>query len=171
MAPTQPLSPTSLFSSIMHYELPIASFISATLSLAPLPWHWRAGTVPTISISLWLFISNLINGANTIVWANNLSIVAPVWCDISEFFLLCSHPALINTRRYQNRYGCQCRSSCFDILLVHSPRTCFVYSTSFDESLSETPKTIFRWPPLLWHPINLYGTAYVNLLAEFSPCY
>ena len=70
----------------MHFELPIASFISIFLSLAPLPWHWRAGTVPTVSISLWLFISNLINGINTIIWANNLRIVVPVWCDISQYF-------------------------------------------------------------------------------------
>nr|ANB67024.1 pheromone receptor [Agrocybe salicacicola] len=78
----------------MHLELPIASFICAVLSLAPLPWHWRAGTVPTVSIALWLFVSNLINGVNTIVWAGNVRIVSPIWCDISTKIIIGANVAL-----------------------------------------------------------------------------
>lgn len=67
----------------MHVELPVVSFICCLLVLAPLPWHWRAGTVPTIAITVWLFLGNLINGVNAIVWADNVIVQIPVWCDIS----------------------------------------------------------------------------------------
>ncbi|KAF8153838.1 GPCR fungal pheromone mating factor [Crassisporium funariophilum] len=66
----------------MHLELPIGAFTAAVLVLIPLPWHWRARNVPTLSIIAWLFISNIIYGVNSIIWANNVNIVAPIWCDI-----------------------------------------------------------------------------------------
>ena len=69
----------------VHLELPIASFISAALCLAPLPWHWRAGTIPTISIAIWLFVVNIVNRVNTIIWAGNFADMATIWCDISAF--------------------------------------------------------------------------------------
>lgn len=72
----------------MHAELPLASFICALLVIVPLPWHWRAGTIPTISIILWLFVVNIINGVNTIVWADNVVKRIPVWCDIGAYFPL-----------------------------------------------------------------------------------
>ncbi|TFK19182.1 fungal pheromone STE3G-protein-coupled receptor [Coprinopsis marcescibilis] len=78
----------------MHPELPVASFVCAILVLLPLPWHWRAGTVPTISISLWLFLCNFINGVNTIIWSGNVRVVAPVWCDIVTKILLGANVAL-----------------------------------------------------------------------------
>ncbi|GLB44316.1 putative pheromone A receptor [Lyophyllum shimeji] len=66
----------------MHLELPIAAFTAALLVLVPLPWHWRAKNVPTLSIVAWLFVSNVIYGVNAVVWAGNVRIVATVWCDI-----------------------------------------------------------------------------------------
>ncbi|KAF8890818.1 GPCR fungal pheromone mating factor [Gymnopilus junonius] len=78
----------------MHLELPIVSFVSAALSLAPLPWHWRSGTIPTISIALWLFVSNIINGVNTIIWAGNVNVVDLVWCDISSKIIIGANVAL-----------------------------------------------------------------------------
>jgi pheromone a factor receptor len=68
----------------MHIELPIGAFVSATLVLVPLPWHWRARNIPTLSIIAWLFIANIIYGVNSLIWANNVRIVVPVWCDIGE---------------------------------------------------------------------------------------
>nr|AVI69659.1 pheromone receptor [Cyclocybe aegerita] len=64
-------------------ELPIGAFLAATLVLVPLPWHWRARNVPTLSIIAWLFFSNVIYGVNVIIWAGNVKIVVPVWCDIT----------------------------------------------------------------------------------------
>ncbi|KAF8060133.1 putative fungal pheromone GPCR, STE3-type [Lyophyllum atratum] len=66
----------------MHVELPMGALLAALLVLVPLPWHWRARNVPTLSIVAWLFISNVIFGVNSIVWAGNVRIVAAAWCDI-----------------------------------------------------------------------------------------
>ncbi|KAJ7649292.1 Rcb2.42 [Mycena rosella] len=70
----------------MHYELPIGAFIAALLVLVPLPWHWRARNVPTLSIIAWLFLSNIMLGVNSIIWADNIRIVARVWCDVATKF-------------------------------------------------------------------------------------
>lgn len=67
---------------MLHPELPVGAFISAFLVLVPVPWHWRARNVATLSISAWLFVSNVIYGTNAIIWDNNVKIVVPVWCDI-----------------------------------------------------------------------------------------
>ncbi|KAK0184871.1 GPCR fungal pheromone mating factor [Armillaria mellea] len=78
----------------MYRELPAVSFISAALVLLPLPWHWRARTIPTISLILWMFVSTLIDGINAIVWADNVRIVAPVYCDIATKIMVGSTVAL-----------------------------------------------------------------------------
>ncbi|KAJ7101761.1 pheromone A receptor-domain-containing protein [Mycena epipterygia] len=67
----------------MHYELPIAAFIATFIVLIPLPWHWRARNVPTLSLIAWLFISNLTYAINAVIWAGNIDVVAKVWCDIA----------------------------------------------------------------------------------------
>lgn len=63
--------------------LPLASFLAAVLVLPPLPWHWRARNVPTLSIIVWLFIVNLTHGVNAIVWYHNVEAQLVVWCDIT----------------------------------------------------------------------------------------
>lgn len=78
----------------MFLEFPVVSFLCAFLALIPLPWHWRAGTIATVSISLWLFLSNILNGVNAIIWADNIRIVAPVWCDIATKILIGANLAL-----------------------------------------------------------------------------
>jgi hypothetical protein len=76
-----------LYAMPTHYELPIGAFVAAFLVLIPLPWHWRARNVPTLSIIAWLFVSNIILGVNTIIWADSIDITAVVWCDIGAFTL------------------------------------------------------------------------------------
>jgi len=66
----------------MHYELPIGAFLAAALALVPLPWHWRARNVATLSIIAWLFISNAVYGINSVIWAGNVENAVPIWCDI-----------------------------------------------------------------------------------------
>ncbi|KAF8902842.1 pheromone A receptor-domain-containing protein [Mucidula mucida] len=78
----------------MHVEFPVISFICCLLVLAPLPWHWRAGTVPTIAITIWLFLGNLINGVNAIVWGDDAIVRIPVWCDITTKIAIGSDFAL-----------------------------------------------------------------------------
>ncbi|TFY78497.1 hypothetical protein EWM64_g5515 [Hericium alpestre] len=78
----------------MHAELPVGAFLAASAVLLPLPWHWRARNVPTLSIIAWLFVSNLIYGVNTSVWFDNARIIAPVWCDIVTKIQIGSNIAL-----------------------------------------------------------------------------
>lgn len=74
----------------MHPEFPFVAFLAAVLVLIPLPWHWRAGNVATLAITAWLFVVNIIYGVDAIIWGNNVNIVIPVWCDISECILFAS---------------------------------------------------------------------------------
>ncbi|TFY56542.1 hypothetical protein EVG20_g8891 [Dentipellis fragilis] len=79
----------------MRYPyLPLAAFIAATLVIIPLPWHWRARNIPTLSIMGWLFVINVIYGVNTIVWAGNVNNPSPVWCDITTKLVIGAQHAL-----------------------------------------------------------------------------
>lgn len=73
----------------MFVQLPVTAFVCATLVLVPIPWHWRAGNISTIAISLWLFVGNIIYGINAIIWGNTVQNIAPVWCDISKPLAAC----------------------------------------------------------------------------------
>ncbi|TFY61868.1 hypothetical protein EVG20_g6898 [Dentipellis fragilis] len=78
----------------MHAELPVGAFLAAVAVLIPIPWHWRARNVPTLSIIAWLFVSNFIYGINTSIWAGNARILVPVWCDIVTKIQIGSNIAL-----------------------------------------------------------------------------
>lgn len=67
----------------MYPEFPYVAFIASALVLVPLPWHWRAGNVATLSMIVWLFVVDIIYGVDAIVWSSNVHEVIPVWCDIS----------------------------------------------------------------------------------------
>ncbi|KAI0078456.1 fungal pheromone STE3G-protein-coupled receptor [Panus rudis PR-1116 ss-1] len=62
---------------------PAAAVIAAILVLAPLPSHWRARNVATLSLIAWFFVMNLIYGVNALVWARNSAPRIVVWCDIT----------------------------------------------------------------------------------------
>ncbi|KAI0040541.1 fungal pheromone STE3G-protein-coupled receptor [Auriscalpium vulgare] len=66
----------------MFVSLPIGAFIAAFCVLVPTPWHWRARSVPTLSMIAWLFIGNLTFAINAVIWVDSVRIVVPVWCDI-----------------------------------------------------------------------------------------
>ncbi|EGO28759.1 hypothetical protein SERLADRAFT_406183 [Serpula lacrymans var. lacrymans S7.9] len=78
----------------MFAQLPVVAFLCAVLVLIPFPWHWRAGTVSTLAISVWLFVSNLIFGIDAIIWGDTVLSVAPVWCDIATKIQMGSNVAL-----------------------------------------------------------------------------
>ncbi|OBZ74842.1 Pheromone B beta 1 receptor [Grifola frondosa] len=78
----------------MHPELPYIAFLAAFLVLVPLPWHWRAGNVATVSIVAWLFVVNVIYGVDAIIWHGNVAIVVPVWCDITTKIMIGANIAL-----------------------------------------------------------------------------
>ncbi|TEB19609.1 STE3-domain-containing protein [Coprinellus micaceus] len=68
----------------IHPELAPIAAVACLASLLPLPWHWRARNIATLSIVFWFFVSNLIFGVNAAVWADNVEIRAEIWCDISS---------------------------------------------------------------------------------------
>jgi hypothetical protein len=72
----------------MHVEMPLGASVAALLVLVPLPWHWRARNIPTLSIIVWLFVSNVIFAVNSTIWSGNVDLAVPVWCDIGESTLL-----------------------------------------------------------------------------------
>ncbi|KAI0651378.1 pheromone A receptor-domain-containing protein [Trametes meyenii] len=78
----------------MHRELPAASILAAILVLLPLPWHWRAGNVATLSIIVWLFAVNVIYAVDSLIWSHNVARVALVWCDITTKILIGANLAL-----------------------------------------------------------------------------
>ncbi|KAF7320617.1 Pheromone receptor Rcb2 B44 [Mycena chlorophos] len=115
----------------MYDALPIGAFLAALLVLVPLPWHWRARNVPTLSIIAWLFISNIVLAVNSIVWAGNFEIRAEVWCDIATkihigatmalpacCLCLCIHlERIASVRQVQTTPEQKRRRRVFDILL------------------------------------------------------
>ncbi|KAK0219354.1 putative pheromone receptor [Armillaria nabsnona] len=78
----------------MHREFAPVAFLAALSLVLPLPWHWRVGNVATLSIICWLFIMNVIYGVDALVWANNVDIVVPVWCDITTKLIIGANVAL-----------------------------------------------------------------------------
>ena len=69
----------------MRYPiLPAGAFFAAFLVLIPACWLWRTRNVPTLSLIVWLFTLNVVYGANSLVWSDNVRDKAPVWCDICE---------------------------------------------------------------------------------------
>ncbi|KAH7338566.1 STE-3-like pheromone receptor [Rhizoctonia solani] len=88
----------------MHVDFPIVSFICTILVLSPLPWHWRARNIPTLSLIFWLTAVNLPHGVNAIMWADNIINHAPVWCDIFTKLEIGAHYA------YAASTVCICRN-------------------------------------------------------------
>jgi hypothetical protein len=73
------------YSDIMHdTAFMIFSLVAMLLVAIPTSWHWRAGNVGTLMSIGWIFIANLIFFVNSILWMDNVSNWAPVWCDISQ---------------------------------------------------------------------------------------
>lgn len=65
-----------------RYDLTVISFLAAFLVVVPFPWHWRAKNIATLTTMAWLFILNLFRAVNTIIWAGNVKVIAPAYCDI-----------------------------------------------------------------------------------------
>lgn len=72
----------------IHSEFVPIAILSALSLLLPLPWHWRARNVATLAIIAWLFVCNIIYAVDALIWGDNVTIVAQVWCDISQFSTL-----------------------------------------------------------------------------------
>lgn len=67
--------------------VPIANFLACILILASMSKKiirlsgWNVGVC---SFAIWVAIQSFQIAVNSIIWADNVKNVAPVWCDISE---------------------------------------------------------------------------------------
>jgi len=64
------------------------------LVLIPLPWHWKARNVATLSIIIWLALINVVRGVNALVWSSSVVVKYPVWCDITTKLVIGANIAL-----------------------------------------------------------------------------
>jgi len=65
---------------------PIGNFIGVILALLPLISQIRKLTLAVWGSAIWIAVVCFQNFVNTIIWHNNINIVAPVWCDIATKF-------------------------------------------------------------------------------------
>lgn len=70
----------------MRVELPILSFICSAFLLFWIVISLKRSriNVPNVSIATCLFVCSVIHGINALVWASNVDIRIPVWCDIGK---------------------------------------------------------------------------------------
>ncbi|KAA1466863.1 STE3-domain-containing protein [Dentipellis sp. KUC8613] len=119
----------------MRAELPVFSFLSLFGLILILPGQVKSPTIPAVSVIFWLFVSNLIHGVNSIVWAGNTAIHSPAWCDIATklllgamvavpgaFLCICRHLEFATSRREVAEKANRLRQSIFEVsLCIVSP--------------------------------------------------
>ena len=75
--------------------VPVANFLACILVLLSLSKNiLRPVNVGVCSFAVWIAMQGLIAAINSIIWSNNVEVVAVVWCDISErseVLCLCLH--------------------------------------------------------------------------------
>lgn len=69
----------------MRPELPILSFLCLVLLIALTLLHANSRNVAVLALIGWLSVCSLIQGVDSVLWAGNTVVRAPVWCDISEY--------------------------------------------------------------------------------------
>jgi pheromone a factor receptor len=66
----------------MGVELPAISFICFIFLVVFIPVRRVRCSVVNLAIVSWLSGCNLVHGINALIWAGNVDIRVPVWCDI-----------------------------------------------------------------------------------------
>lgn len=148
----------------MHAELPVAAFVAAGLVLVPLPWHWRARNIATVSITIWLFVSNIVYAINSIIWAGNVAASALVWCDISKFDLSHVLHCFLRTSSNKATNRSQHGSACMLPMYMHSSGTNRLRSSSTHLPFEQGPVHDLRCCALLGDAHGLHGTSCVDRL-------
>ncbi|KJA26524.1 hypothetical protein HYPSUDRAFT_132784 [Hypholoma sublateritium FD-334 SS-4] len=72
----------------MAFTMAALSVVCAILVAVFVPTKRIRTSVPHLAIALWLGGFNLIHGVNAFVWAGNINIHIPVWCDIMTKLML-----------------------------------------------------------------------------------
>ncbi|CAO1634154.1 unnamed protein product [Parajaminaea phylloscopi] len=62
---------------------PVAAGAGALLVLLPLSWHLNARNWAMLLLIWWIFVANIVQFINSLVWWNKTDNCAPIWCDIS----------------------------------------------------------------------------------------
>ena len=75
-------TPADMYPLTPYPLTPIGNFIGVVLALVPLFSQIRKLSLAVWGYSIWVTIYCLQNFVNTIIWHDNINIVAPVWCDI-----------------------------------------------------------------------------------------
>jgi len=61
----------------------LGNFVGVVLALLPLMSKIRKVSLAVWGYALWIATYNFVTFVNTVIWHNNVDIVAPVWCDIA----------------------------------------------------------------------------------------
>ena len=87
---THPGSPRSTSTSTMAFSYPfyqVLTILGMVLVLMATPFHLNMRGASTWPFIFWLFIWCLLSIVNSIVWRDNMDIIAPTFCDICASFL------------------------------------------------------------------------------------
>lgn len=65
--------------------VPIANLLACLLVLASVSKNmFQSWNVGACSLAIWVAYESFITAVNSIIWADGVENVAPVWCDISQ---------------------------------------------------------------------------------------
>ncbi|EKM52529.1 uncharacterized protein PHACADRAFT_261014 [Phanerochaete carnosa HHB-10118-sp] len=78
----------------MRPELPILSFLCLVLLMALTLLHVNSRNVAVLALIGWLLVCSLVQGVDSVAWAQNTVVRTPVWCDIATKVLLGSRLAI-----------------------------------------------------------------------------
>ena len=71
--------------------VPIINFVAAFLVLTTIPTIRRSPSLGILIYAIWITSLCVVRGTNTIIWADNVDVVAVVWCDFSELIVPSCH--------------------------------------------------------------------------------
>jgi hypothetical protein len=139
--------------SYMYPVYPILATIAMILCLFPVPAHWRAGNVATISLSLWTAIGLLITVIDVCIWHGNIRNPYPIWGDIVQVYLVMLPVAISSTTLcVQYRLWSIARAKTV-FISKRDVRSSYCAKDHFSLSLfAETTTAIFHLFLLFWNP-------------------
>jgi len=86
--------------SYMYPVYPIIASIAIILCLLPVPAHWRAGNIATISLAIWIALGLLMTAIDVCIWHGNIRNPHPIWGDIVNVCFVMLGPAIASTELY-----------------------------------------------------------------------
>ncbi len=108
---------------------PIGNFVGVVLALLPLLSQIRKLSLAVWGYAMWIAVMNFQTFVDTIIWHDNVSVVAPVWCDIGEK-RRCCHSELYSPCDCSDKVAnwCRGRHSCIGTFDLHPPLQNYTHS-------------------------------------------